>query len=288
MKKNILIGLATAALLSVGAGTVSVNNNVNENGVVQAATKTKKLTHNAYVYNSKGKRIKKAKTLKKGTKVKVYGYKTIKGKKYAHIGKNKYVKAANFAKNDVPKLSVHDTIDQIAKNAKKIKDISKRYDYVCEALGRPMVLTAKHNINDGDIEVAKGQKVYFARLGADAEINLDAPSYEYGGEDGPDMDCGYVHLKNYNVSFNVDSGLKQAAKIVRNAEEAYANKDTYTYEMKNGKLTKLDAIKKGSSIFDKVYYFGDRIYKFNGEYYLAAGEPSFEVFVKVNDVTLSK
>ncbi len=55
------------------------------------------LKHNSFVYNSKGKRI-SLKLLKKNHVLKVYGTKTIKGKKYFKIGKNQYVKVANFKK----------------------------------------------------------------------------------------------------------------------------------------------------------------------------------------------
>ena len=94
LKKNLLVSVAAVALLSAGAGIVSQESNTQ---VVEAKTVSKKLTHNAAVYNSKGKRT-HAKTLKKGKKVRVYGTKKIKGKKYYRIGKNKYVKIANFAK----------------------------------------------------------------------------------------------------------------------------------------------------------------------------------------------
>ena len=36
------------------------------------------------------------KYLKKGMKIKIYDYKTIRGKKYARIGKNKYVLVSNL------------------------------------------------------------------------------------------------------------------------------------------------------------------------------------------------
>ena len=55
----------------------------------------KKLRHNAFIYNSKGKRV-SFKLLKKHNFLKVYETKTIHGKKYYRIGKNQYVKVANF------------------------------------------------------------------------------------------------------------------------------------------------------------------------------------------------
>lgn len=95
MKKRLLVSLSAAAVLSVSSVAL-VNNSVeNTPTVVQAATYKKKLTKNAYIYNAKGKRVGK-KVLKKGKLVKILGRKTIKGKKYYKIGKNKYVRTANF------------------------------------------------------------------------------------------------------------------------------------------------------------------------------------------------
>lgn len=98
MKKNVLVSLSVATLLSVGAvGVNEVNSVANNTSIVQAAVKKSKLTHNAYVYKSNGTRYGK-KVLKKGKTVNVLGQKKIHGKKYYRIGKNQYVKVANFAK----------------------------------------------------------------------------------------------------------------------------------------------------------------------------------------------
>ena len=59
------------------------------------ATK-QKLTHNAYIYNQLGKRVKKSGVYKKGQLLNTYGSVVkIRGKKYFTIGKNRFVKAAN-------------------------------------------------------------------------------------------------------------------------------------------------------------------------------------------------
>ncbi|RHW55019.1 SLAP domain-containing protein, partial [Lactobacillus bombicola] len=63
--------------------------------------KTVKVTKNAYVYNSQGKRISK-KALKKGQNLEVYGTKTIKGKKYYALGNGGYVPVNNVK---VPKAT---------------------------------------------------------------------------------------------------------------------------------------------------------------------------------------
>lgn len=98
MKKNVLVSLSVATLLSVGAvGVNEVNSVANNTSIVQAAVKKSKLTHNAYIYKSNGTRYGK-KVLKKGKTVNVLGQKKIHGKKYYRIGKNQYVKVSNFAK----------------------------------------------------------------------------------------------------------------------------------------------------------------------------------------------
>ena len=87
------IGLSTALLLGG-----SVTSNVFPSSTVEAASSYKvTLRHNAYVYNYKGYRIRKA-SLKKGKILKVYRSKNINGKKYLYIGKHQYIKSANTSK----------------------------------------------------------------------------------------------------------------------------------------------------------------------------------------------
>ena len=77
--------MAAITLLSVGTTAIAANSNAE---VVEAKTVSRKLKRNAAIYTSHGKRTHK-KYLKKGMKIKIYGYKTIRGKKYARIGKKK-------------------------------------------------------------------------------------------------------------------------------------------------------------------------------------------------------
>ena len=87
------IGLSTALLLGG-----SVTSNVFPSSTVEAASSYKvTLRHNAYVYNYKGKKIRKA-SLKKGKTLKVYRTKKIHGQKYLYIGKHQYIKSANASK----------------------------------------------------------------------------------------------------------------------------------------------------------------------------------------------
>lgn len=100
--KKVLVSLSVATLLSVGA--VSVNQvNTTPTVVEASAVAKKKLTHNAYLYRNNGKRYGK-KVLKKGRTIKVYGEKTIKGKKYYRVGKKQYVKLANFKAKKTAKV----------------------------------------------------------------------------------------------------------------------------------------------------------------------------------------
>ncbi|WLT01155.1 SLAP domain-containing protein [Lactobacillus helsingborgensis] len=63
---------------------------------------TRKLKHNAYIYNQFGKRVKNTGVFKKGKLVKTFGNAVkIRGKKYFIIDKNRLIKAANFAKGVV-------------------------------------------------------------------------------------------------------------------------------------------------------------------------------------------
>lgn len=59
--------------------------------------KTRKLTHNAFIYNNKGKRIKRNIILKRGTNIKTYGSPVkISKKLYYCVGVNEFIKVNNF------------------------------------------------------------------------------------------------------------------------------------------------------------------------------------------------
>ncbi|KGG54138.1 SLAP domain-containing protein [Lactobacillus sp. wkB10] len=76
-------------------------NKTNSNNAIKYLGKTVKLKRNAYIYDSKGKRIKNKK-LKKGTILSVIGFTTVKNKSYLQISlngkktkKKEYVKPGN-------------------------------------------------------------------------------------------------------------------------------------------------------------------------------------------------
>lgn len=89
MKKTIKFSAVIAAALMAVAplsGDLAIHDNV------IAASYSKRLIHNAAVYNAKGKRTRKI--LKKGASVRILGKKG----SFYRIGKNSYVKMANFNK----------------------------------------------------------------------------------------------------------------------------------------------------------------------------------------------
>lgn len=106
------------------------------------ATDNVKLIHNAYVYNQKGKRIKKyngKSVLKKGTKVDVYGTQTIKGKDYYQLDEKgtAFVKAGNIDAKKVNRTTLKknayiydengDTKKKTVKKGKTVTIIEARY-----------------------------------------------------------------------------------------------------------------------------------------------------------------
>lgn len=71
---------------------------VQNKSVKTPSAKKVKVTHTAFVYNGKGKLVRKglkANKIKRGGSVKILGTEIIHGKKYYRIGKNQYIKAIN-------------------------------------------------------------------------------------------------------------------------------------------------------------------------------------------------
>ncbi|QNQ83687.1 hypothetical protein FP435_04130 [Lactobacillus sp. PV037] len=77
------------------------------------------LTHNAYIYNDKGKRVKKV-VLKKNSKVTTFETVTINKKKFYRIGKDQYVKVGNFKPTKV--LSSDNKIEKTLKQTAALYD----------------------------------------------------------------------------------------------------------------------------------------------------------------------
>ncbi|WEV38555.1 SLAP domain-containing protein [Lactobacillus sp. ESL0680] len=97
--RNLLV-TTIAAGSTLGGLALASNVNPSATSVIVEAKTTKKTAANsakvnkaAAVYNSKGKKV--GKSLKKGKALKVYGIKTIKGKKYYSLGHGRYVLVKN-------------------------------------------------------------------------------------------------------------------------------------------------------------------------------------------------
>lgn len=88
-----MVSVAAVSLLSTYISAVTPNDSAT---IVEAAkSSSKKLSHKTAIYTASGKKNKRV--IKKGKTVKVLGYKSIKGTKYARIGKNTYVKVSNLS-----------------------------------------------------------------------------------------------------------------------------------------------------------------------------------------------
>ena len=116
MKKKFLLTTVGVSLLSVGLTTANLSQVVHATKVT--AGKTAKFTHNAYIYNSKGKHVKKS-TLKKNKTTKVIKIIKIKGKNYAQIGKNQFVKLGNLKVTAENKINKKSTSKKIKKSSTK-------------------------------------------------------------------------------------------------------------------------------------------------------------------------
>ena len=144
MNRNSLITISGAALLSFGLLT-----GVTNNSEVSAAVKvgqSNRLERNAYIYNSQGHRTKKN-VWKHGKKALVLGTKTIKGKKYARIGRNQYIRLTNFKKYNTsskPTALLKHTAYVFDKNGRRIKVASLKKNKIVTILGTRYIKGKKY------------------------------------------------------------------------------------------------------------------------------------------------
>ena len=158
------------------------------------ATK-QKLTHNAYVYNQLGKRVKKAGVYKKGQTLNTYGDAVkIRGKKYFTIGKNRFVKAANVklitaaksANEEVSPTNVNTVAKPVQTVAKSLKhnaylynESGKRANKLIFTAGSVVETTGKKKIN-GRTYYALPDGLYIASGNIDAKkLKLKHNAYTY-------------------------------------------------------------------------------------------------------------
>ena len=169
--KKVIVSLTTVTLLTgfLEQAPPSVLNAMPEK--VNAAKKSsrtrriKRVGTNSAVYVRKGKKlVKSKKIIKAGQKVRIYGQKTVKGKLFYRIGKNKFVKAVNI-QGKIYQVT-KDTV-LYTRNGKKVKAVHKGQKI--RIFGAPKVI--------------KGKKCYatrhgYIRKGVLAQINLAVKSTE--------------------------------------------------------------------------------------------------------------
>ncbi|AIS09084.1 N-acetylmuramidase [Lactobacillus sp. wkB8] len=158
------------------------------------ATK-QKLTHNAYVYNQLGKRVKKAGVYKKGQTLNTYGDAVkIRGKRYFTIGKNRFVKAANVklitasksASEEVTPTNVNTVAKPVQTVAKSLKhnaylynESGRRANKLIFTAGSVVETTGKKSIN-GQTYYALPDGLYIASGNIDAKkLKLKHNAYTY-------------------------------------------------------------------------------------------------------------
>lgn len=125
MKKHFLVKLATSAAVALSLmSTLGAANNQAQ------ASSTGYLNRKAYIYTAKGRRS-KAKALSRGRKIKNYGVKWIKHKKYFRIGKNKYIRSVNVSKKQsslysikIKKNPIYDTKQQLPSAESYVSNLS--------------------------------------------------------------------------------------------------------------------------------------------------------------------
>lgn len=139
---KILSTITLSSTLLLSATVVTSNEQAN---VVEASTKSAKLTHNAYVYNYKGKRIRGVKSLKKGKYVKAYRTKKIHGTKYLYIGSHHYIRLANVQNTKSNYLFTAKITDNGLGETYKAPNQSPTGEYI--GVGRSVKVYAQEKVN---------------------------------------------------------------------------------------------------------------------------------------------
>ena len=127
-----------------------------------------KLTHNAYIYNQFGKRVKKTGVYKKGQLLNTYGAVVkIRGKRYFTIGKNRFVKAANVkivtsaksANEEVAPTNTNTTEQPVVTVAKSLKHNAYLYDENGRRANK-LIFNAGSVVETTGKKTINGQKYY--------------------------------------------------------------------------------------------------------------------------------
>jgi GH25 family lysozyme M1 (1,4-beta-N-acetylmuramidase)/preprotein translocase subunit YajC len=199
----------------------------------------RKLVHNAWTYNSKGKRVKSVATLKKGKQVFTYGGKRKIGKKtYYRINVGRYIKAGNLSINS-------------SSSSSSLSSSSKT-----PASQAPVSKTEKKIMSKSYIYTSAGKKT-------GAYKNAYTYVYVIGGIVKIGSSNYYKIGTNQYIKVNNVDGT--ARKLVHNA---------WTYNSKGKRVKSVATLKKGEQVFT---YGGKRkigkktYYRINVGRYIKAG-----------------
>lgn len=260
MKKTIkYTEIIAAALLAVAPVVVSNGNLIQ---TVQANSTSKKLIHSAYVYNAKGKKIKKT-ALKKGHVVKVLSTKMIAGHKYVRISKRQYVRASNLA-NSKTKLK---KTTKVAKRSNSKDPVMAQYEN--------QLYNSEYGSKDNKkvvVVATKNTKEYSAGFDGKVEENQDSITIENETE----FTVKSPHIIKYNGEYYIvderDSGDYRSQIEDNYLGSCYKLSDVKITNYNPNKDTKMKALKKiinsmGSSYIDLVPKTRTELYVDKSEWY---------------------
>lgn len=167
-KNNILTILGASVMLAGGALTIAQQPQ-NVEASSQAVIK-----HNAGRFNKRGRRLGRG-YLKKGTRIKVYGTKWIKGQKFFYIGKGRYVKAGNVSLASRYHYNGTGTYYVVNKNCALYNAKGQRIAHTSVKKGRP-VFAQGNIVANGKwlVNVGKGIYIIHGNLGTNGSSSSNS------------------------------------------------------------------------------------------------------------------
>lgn len=216
MKKNLLISLTGAALLTIGSVNLSTNTTTTVNAAVVKVGKHSKLQHNAYIYNSKGERVDKS-VIKHGKSVKILGKKTIKGKHYVRIGKNRYVKAKNFSKSSTKKNA------KLKHNVYVVNSQGKRVNRVTLNKGKKVTILGSRTIH--------GKKYY--RIGKNRYIKASSVTRAIPTQPSKNNSANVIENNTANNNSTTSTNTQNTNSTTNNVTPSITTPDNNTSSSSN-------------------------------------------------------
>lgn len=222
MRANKLIVTLASSVLFAGGVLTSVEINNPATQVVEAARKAKsyKLTHNAAVYNRKGRRVGKT-ILKKNRYVKTYGVVKIKGQRYYNLGRGKYVKVANFAKVVAKKKATK----KVSYKLTKIKE----EDYI--ALRKARVYNSQGKATKATVARKSHMSVYgFATIGKGKYLYLGKGRYLKVSDAKPSLtrSANPLNTKGNNTKSTTSSSSKTSSPVSHTSSSSKTSSQSST------------------------------------------------------------